>query len=455
MRPFTVADVVNATGGKYWGREEDLKRTVTSAASDSRAIGPGALFVAYHGNRVDGHDFMAACLGRGAACCLSQRAPLSEDEMPCVQVESTLRGVADLAAWYRRGFDIPVVGITGSVGKTTAKEMIWAVLSQHMKTHKNRMNFNNEVSLPLMILEMPEDAGAAVLEMGISDFGEMSRLARMVRPTIAVVTNIGDAHLEFLHNHEGVLQAKTEVFDFMEGEGLAILNGDDETLKNYCPPVPSLRFGLQSGNDFTAENVENLGNDGMRMVLCHHGSRVPVEIPAFGAHMVYAALMGAAVGWALGLSDGEIAAGIASYQTVGNRAKLLNQGSFTILSDCYNANPNSTASALDSLCTLPGRKVCILGDMLELGEDSARLHAQTGTYAVSKGVNLVIGCGNLARDICRGAREAGGRACYFEDKEQLRSALKNLIQPGDCVLVKASHSMAFEKVVEMLENLQI
>lgn len=455
MRTFTVADVVKATGGKYWGRAEDLNREVTFVASDSRKAAPGMLFVAYRGNRVDGHDFMADCLKQGAACCLSEREPRGEGEMPCVQVERTLRGVADLAAWYRSGFDIPVVGITGSVGKTTAKEMIWAVLNQHYKTHKNRMNFNNEVSLPLMILEMPEDAGAAVMEMGISDFGEMTRLARMVRPSVAVVTNIGDAHLEFLHDHAGVLRAKTEVFDQMRGEGLAILNGDDETLRQYQPPVPAIRFGLKPENDFYARNVENLAGSGMRMTLCHHGCQVPVEIPAFGAHMVYAALMGAAVGWALGLSDEEIVAGIAAYQTVGNRAKLIRQGSFTILSDCYNANPNSTASALDSLCTLPGRKVCILGDMLELGEESPRLHAATGAYAVQKGVDVVIACGTLAKDIGRGAKEAGGRAYYFENKAALGEALRDLIRPGDCVLVKASHSMAFEEVVEALEKLKM
>lgn len=455
MRAFTVGDVVRATGGKFWGSDEDLDRLVTFVASDSRKAGPGMLFVAYRGKRVDGHDFMAGCLSQGAACCLSEREPASDAEMPCVQVQSTLRGVASLAAWYRSGFDIPVVGITGSVGKTTAKEMIWAVLNRHFKTHKNRMNFNNEVSLPLMILEMPEDAGAAVLEMGISDFGEMSRLARMARPNLVVVTNIGDAHLEYLHDHQGVLKAKTEVFNYMQGEGLAVLNGDDETLKEYQAPVPAIRFGLGRDNDFFAEDVENLAEGGMRMTLCHHGRRIPVRIPAFGAHMVYAALMGAAVGWALGLSDAEIVAGIAAYQTVGNRARLIEAGGFTILSDCYNANPNSTASALDSLCTLPGRKVCILGDMLELGEESPRLHAQTGAYAVKKGINVVIACGKLARDICCGAKQAGGCAYYFENKAALSEALKDLIRPGDCVLVKASHSMAFEDVVEMLGKLEI
>ena len=455
MRAFTVGDALRAAGGRYFGNPEALSRAILGASSDSRSVGAGTLFVAYKGARVDGHDFMAACLRSGAACCLSEREPRDAGETPCIVVDSTLRAVAAVAGAYRDLFDIPVVGVTGSVGKTTAKEMIWAVMNRRFRTHKNRMNFNNEISLPLMLLDMPQDAQAAVMEMGISNFGEMTRLARMVRPTLAVMTNIGDAHLEFLHDHAGVLRAKTEVFDHMCGAGLAVLNGDDETLRTYDCPVEKITFGRGDWNDFHAVDVENLAGDGMRMTICHHGARLPVEIPAFGAHMVYAALMGAAVGWALGLSDAEIAAGIASYETVGNRARLIEADGFTIFSDCYNANPNSTASALDSLCTLPGRRVCILGDMLELGPDSPRLHRETGARAVRNGVRLVIACGKLARDIYEGARDAGGDARYYADREALGAELRELIRPGDCVLVKASHSMAFENVVEALKALKL
>ncbi len=452
MRPFTVRDAVAATGGRYFGGEEDLDRIITGACSDSRGAGPGSLFVCYRGARVDGHSFMADCLRRGAACCLSERAPVGPEETPCIAVESTLCGVAKLAGWYRRQFDIPVVGITGSVGKTTAKEMIWAVLQQRFKTHKNRMNFNNEISLPLMILEMPEDAQAAVLEMGISSFGEMTRLAGMVRPNIAVITNIGDAHLEFLHDRQGVLRAKTEVFGCMDADGLAILNGDDALLRSYNAPVRTITFGLGEGNDFRAVDVENLAERGTRMRVCHHGRDFQVQVPAFGMHMAYAVLAGAAVGWALGLTDAEIAAGVAAYETVGNRAKLIRAGGITILSDCYNANPNSTASAIDSLCTMPGRRVCILGDMLELGENSARLHRGIGAHAVRAGAQLVIACGERSRATYEGAAEAGGEAVHFPDKAALIGELQNLIRPGDVVLVKASHSMAFEDVVEALKN---
>lgn len=453
MKHFTVRDAVNAIGGRYFGTEEQLDRIVTGASSDSRTVGEGTIFVCYRGARVDGHDYMADCLRKGAACCIAQREPRDESETPCIVAESSLAGVARLAGWYRRGFEIPVVGITGSVGKTTAKEMIWSVLNQKYKTHKNRMNFNNEISLPLMILEMPEDAGSAIFEMGISDFGEMTRLASMVRPDIAVITNIGDAHLEFLGDRSGVLRAKTEVFAQMKPDGLAILNGDDAQLRGYDCPVRKLTFGMGEHNDFYAKDVENLAGDGLRLTICHHGREFAATIPAFGMHMVYAALMGAATGYALGLTDEEIARGIANYATVGNRARLIPAKGFTILSDCYNANPNSTASALDSLCTLKGRRVCILGDMLELGPESPRLHAETGAHAVHAGCELVIACGELSRSTYEGAAAAGGSALHFVQKAELIERLPELIREGDCVLVKASHSKAFETIVEALEKL--
>ena len=455
MRAFTVRDALRATGGRYYGGEAALDALVTGAESDSRKIGPGALFVAYRGARVDGHDYMADCLRRGASCCLSEREPRGPEETPCIVVDSTLRGIAALAGWYRSLFDIPVIGVTGSVGKTTAKEMIWSVLNRHMPTHKNRLNYNNEISLPLELLRMPEDARAAVMEMGISDFGEMTRLADMVRPTLAVVTNIGDAHLEFLGDRAGVLRAKTEMFGCMAGEGMAVLNGDDETLRGFDCPVKSITFGRTASCDFIAENVENLAGDGMEMTICHHDRRFRARVPAFGAHMVHAALMGAAVGWAMGLTDEEIAAGIAAYETVGDRARLIRENGMTILSDCYNANPTSTAAALESLRSLSGPKVCILGDMLELGAMSPALHRKTGSYAARAGARLVIGCGTLAKEICKGAMEEGVEARWFPDKAALFAELGTLVRPGDNVLVKASHSMKFEEIVEKLRKVKL
>ena len=453
MRAFTVLDALRAVDGRFFGDAAQLSRTINRVLSDSRAVTDNCLFVAFRGERVDGHNFMADCLARGAACCLSEREPENESETPCIVVKSTLTAMGALAKWYRSGFDIPVIGITGSVGKTTTKEMISAVLSTRLKTHKTEKNFNNELGVPQTILNMPEDAQIAVIEMGISDFGEMTRLTDMVRPTIAVISIIGDSHLEFLHDRAGVLRAKTEIFSGMKNTDLAIFNGDDALLRAFRAPVRTITYGRGEWNDFIAEDVENLADGGTRMIIRHAGARHAIHIPAFGEHMVYAALAGAAAGWAAGLGWDEIIRGIADYQTVGNRARLIDTGKITILSDCYNANPNSTAAALKSLSTLKGRHVCILGDMLELGETTNQLHRGVGEAAVRNGIELIIACGTLAKHIFEGARDAGGNAVYFESKEALFEHLTDLIQTGDNVLVKASHSMAFEKIVEALEKL--
>lgn len=455
MKAFRVSDAVQAVGGRYFGSSDALNGAITAVSSDSRNIGEGSLFVAFKGARADGHSFMADCLKRGAVCCLSEREPLSPAETPCIVVPSTLTAMGSLAAWYRSGFEIPVVGITGSVGKTTSKEMISAVLNRKFRSHKTQKNFNNELGVPQTLLAMPEDAQAAVIEMGISNFGEMTRLATFVKPNIAVITNIGDAHLEFLHDREGVRRAKTEIFSFMDDKGLAVLNGDDDLLKDYDCPVKKVTYGCGEWNDFVAKDVVNLAGNGMRLKISHHGSSFDAVIPAFGAHMVYAALAGAATGWALGLSDAEIAAGISDYETVGNRAKLIQSEKITILSDCYNANPNSMSSAIDSLCTLAGRKVCILGDMLELGENTQKLHFQAGEKAAKAGVSLVLACGTLAKHICEGAKHAGAEALYFAKKSDLMEKMSQLLKKDDAVLVKASHSMAFEEFVEKLKKITI
>lgn len=451
MKSFTVRQLVQATGGRFYGKPEALDRTIRYVTSDSRTAGEGALFVAFVGVRVDGHAFMKPCLDAGAACCMSEREP-GEEECPCVVVESTLRAMGALAAWHRSRFDIPVVGITGSVGKTTTKEMIAAVLSEHFSVHRTEKNFNNELGVPQTLLRLDDAHEVSVVEMGISDFGEMRRLTAMVRPTIAVMSVIGDSHLEFLGDHAGVLRAKGEIFESMSPNDLAILNGDDETLRDFIPPTRRLTYGMNEDNDFVARDVENLGVDGTRMKICRGGHAFEVHIPAYGMHMVYAALAGAAVGSALGMDDEAIARGIARYQTVGERARVVKTRRFTVVSDCYNSNPSSAQAAIESLCSLPGRKVCILGDMLELGGDTAALHAQVGRRAAQRGA-MTLACGDLSRYMFDGARAAGGEGTWFADKGALLNALDGLLQDGDAILVKASHACAFEEITQVLLNM--
>ena len=437
MKPFLLEDAVRACGGSYVGPEEALKREVTFVTSDSRTVKPGALFVAFVGERVDGHAFMAQCLESGAVACVSERMPAGESEQPCIVVDSSLRAIGAIAAWHRSRFDIPVVGITGSVGKTTTKEMIAAVLSQRFDTHRTEKNFNNELGVPWTLLRLEDRHQVSVVEMGISDFGEMRRLTDIVRPTIAVFTVIGEAHLEFLGDRPGVLRAKGEIFEGMTCDGLAVLNGDDDLLVNCHPNMRRVTYGKGAQNDVRAENIASYGAEYTECDVRHPDGVFHIRIPGYGIHLVYAALAAAAVGLELGLTGEEIARGIAQYQTVGDRARVIHAGDITVVSDCYNANPNSVRAAIDSLTAMPGRRVCILGDMLELGPETEQLHRGVGAYAAEKGIDLVIGCGELGRHIARGAKDAGAQATAYDDRDSLIERLHELLRPGDTVLVKA------------------
>ena len=444
MRHLTPNILLDVTSGE--ARGELPLPEITAIVTDSRAVVPGCLFAAIPGSNVDGHDFISMAAEKGASCVLCSR--FVDVDIPQIRVEETLTALRQIAAFYRCQFDIPFVGITGSVGKTTAKEMIGAVLSERFNTLRTEKNFNNELGVPLTLFRLREEHEAAVVEMGISDFGEMTRLAEMVHPDIAVFTLIGDAHLEFLGDRAGVLRAKGEIVSGMPEDGVVIANGDDDTLRGHDFGRRTVWFGTGQNCDVRAEDIENDGTSAMKCVIAAGDRRIPVRVPAFGRHLVYAALMGAAVGLELGLTDGEIARGIAAYETVGSRGRVVKTASLTILDDCYNANPTSTAAALETLFSMPGRPVAILGDMLELGENSPALHERIGRKASSAA--LVLACGPLSRHIADGA---GDCAVWYPDTEALIASLPVHIRPGDTVLVKASHAMGFDAVVEALGKL--
>lgn len=451
MKPFTLAEIAEACGGIYVGADDQKNACVTSVERDSRQIQNGSLFLAIPGERVDGHDFIESCFDKGAVCAVCEKPPLNPSK-PYILVPSTLDAVKKIAKAYREKFDIPVVGVSGSVGKTSTKEMLYSVLSQKFKTHKTQGNLNNELGVPLTLLSMPEDAEAAVIEMGISGFGEMTRLSEVAQPTICVLTVIGCCHLENLGDRDGVLKAKTEMFTNARQNAEFVLNGDDDKLStiaevNGKKPV---FFGLGKTNRYYAENIENNGEDGVRCTLCFDGKRLDVTIPAIGSYMVSNALAAVAVGRILGLSDDELVRGVEAYKTVGSRANVINTASLRIIDDCYNANPTSVKASLDTLKNFKGRKVAILGDMKELGADELSLHFETGAYSAQIGIDSVIAAGPLAKELAKGA---GGK--WFASVEELIGKLSALLQKGDTVLVKASHSMRFERIVDHLKTLDL
>ncbi len=448
MKLLTLGDIAEACGGEYIGEKSKLTTPVKSVVIDSRLVEEGSLFVAIKGERTDGHLYIEKAYESGAVCAISEQV-ISADN-PYILVRSSEQAIKDIAEYYRSLFyNIEVVGITGSVGKTSTKEMIASVLSQEFVVHKTQGNFNNELGVPLTLLSMPEDTEVAVVEMGISDFGEMTRLSKMVRPTVCVLTNIGCCHLENLKDRDGVLKAKTEMFKYKEEDALIFVNGDDDKLSTI--ENVTARYGLDSSNDYYAENIENSGENSVSCTICFDNKRLDVTVPALGNYMVVNALGAAAVGKSLNMSDENIVKGIESYTTVGSRANLITTEIIKIIDDCYNANPTSVKAAVETLCNMKGgRKVAVLGDMKELGENELALHAEVGEHVSKCGVDVLVTVGDLAKSISDNA--PGVEVHHFDTVEQANEELDAILHKDDIVLVKASHSMHFEKIVEFLKS---
>lgn len=456
MKAMSLREIATACGGHYYGDESKLNLEVNGVAIDSRKIEEGFLFVPIKGARVDGHTFISQVMEKGALCTLSEHI-LENASHPYILVESCEQALKDLAEHYRRALGIKVVGITGSVGKTSTKEMIASVLSQKYNVLKTAGNFNNEIGLPLTIFNIREEHEVAVLEMGISDFGEMHRLAKMARPDICVITNIGLCHLENLIDRDGILKAKTEMFDFAQPNAKIILNGDDDkliTVKDWDGFNP-IYFGLSTELDAYAKDIHSLSLRGTSCTLHLGETSVEALIPIPGHHMVYNALAGALVGRELGLSADEIKAGIESLVPVSGRNNMIATDDLLIIDDCYNANPISTKASLDVLATADSRKVAILGDMFELGENEKKLHYEVGQHAAEKGIDLCVCIGALSENTAKGASAGTSTVLHFNTKADFLTEMNTILQKGDAVLVKASHGMAFPEIVEKLQECRL
>jgi len=452
MKNMTLANIALACGGELYGGEENGTQA-SCVVIDSRKIEKDGIFIATKGERVDGHDFISRVAEKGALGVVCEKAPCDCD-IPYILVKDSFAALKMIAEYYRKQLCVKVVGITGSVGKTSTKEFIAGVLQQKYSVLKTKGNFNNEVGLPLTVLSIRKEHQVAVLEMGISDFGEMHRLSKIARPDICVITNIGQCHLENLGSREGILKAKSEIFDFMNPEGDIFVNGDDDMLFGAKPKTAKqpVHFGMEPANEIYASDVVNKGLLGSDAVI-HMGMQVfPVEIPLPGSHMVYNALAAAAVGNCLGLTKEEMKEGIATVEAVGGRSHVIALPSRTIIDDCYNANPVSVKAAIDLLTMAVGRKVAILGDMFELGTNEKELHGEIGAYAAEKNIDVLICVGNLSENMYDAAcKLSSGQVYYFETRDEMLGFIVDILKPGDNILVKASHGMHFEKVVEALQ----
>lgn len=455
MKNMTLGNIAAACSGTYYGTEEAKEKTIADITTDSRKAGKDSLFVAIKGEKVDAHRFIPAVFEQGALCVICERAP----EHPAgayILVESSLQAIKDIAEFYRKQLDMKVVGITGSVGKTSTKEMIASVLSEKYRVLKTLGNFNNELGLPLTVFRLREEDEIAVLEMGISNFGEMHRLSKIARPDICVMTNIGQCHLEFLGDRDGVLRAKSEIFDYIAEDGTIILNGDDDKLATLhdVKGITPVFFGINSDRKIYATNIHSLGLKGIACTVCTEQGDFDVTIPIPGYHMVYNALAGTAVGLSLGMTTEEIKRGIEKLESLSGRFHIIETGEYTVVDDCYNANPVSMKASLKVLHDALGRKVAILGDMGELGENEKQLHEEVGAEAGKQDIQLLICVGTLSAHMAMSAKETNPQmqVVHMDTLEEALEAIPGLLQKEDTILVKASHFMHFEKIVEVLTS---
>ena len=445
---LTIRDAVLASGGTFTGDEELLDLRFTTVVIDSRKAENGSLFVAIKGEKTDGYSYIPKAMENGAICCVSSR---EYEGFPCIVVEDPVRALQKIAAFYRASMNITVVGITGSVGKTTTKEIVASVLEQKYNVAKTEGNFNNEIGLPLSILSIKPSTEVAVIEMGMNHFGEMRLLSSIARPTMCIMTNIGISHIENLGSRENILKAKSEIFENMPPAARCIFNGDDDLLKTVERPNHCY-YGFESDNDVYVESYCEHGFDGTDFEVSLFGEHYSCHIDVPGRHTLFAAMAAMAAGSWLGLTHAQIADGISAAKTIQGRVNVIRTENYTLIDDCYNAAPQSVESGIDVLVKCDNaRTVCILGDMGELGDEAPMMHRQIGEHAARCRVGLLIAIGKLSQNTYVGCKSLGGNAMYFETKEDFLEEAENILKKNDVVLVKASHFMEFSKIVEALK----
>lgn len=445
MEKLQLSEIATAVGSKT-----PLEAAVNDICTDTRKLEPGCLFLALRGANFDGHQFVKKAIADGAVAAVTDQ-PI--DGCPCIVVPDTGTALLQIAAYYRKKFSPILVGVTGSVGKTTTKEMIALVLSAAFETLKTQGNLNNEIGLPKTLLHLAPKHKAAVIEMGMSHFGEIHRLSCTTQPTIGVITNIGFSHIENLGSQEGILKAKLEILDGMQPDAPLILNADDPHLAPLAGTLdrPVYTYGLNAKDaDVTAEDVQEGENATTFTIVTKDGRTFPAELPCVGLHNVMNALAAFCVGRICGIAPDVICAALKNYQPIPFRQNIEQRGPYTVIADCYNASPDSMRAALYVLRQMKGegRRVAVLGDMLELGKLSPKLHSMVGDMASASHLDQLFCYGKASIDIAKTAAADGTSVFHTEDPTELCSAVRAYLRPGDVILFKASHGMHLETCIE-------
>ena len=445
MGKITLRQAAAWCGGTVEEKYADVE--FLGATNDTRRLQPGQLFVALQGVR-DGHEFIHNAMSNGAAAVLCTRMV---GDYPAIYVSNTRLALGEIARRERMRIGMQVVGVTGSVGKSTTKEMIAQVMETTFRTAKTPANHNNDIGMPMAILGMPEDTQVAVVEMGMNHFREMAYLSRIARPDLAVILNIGTMHMEHLGSQEGIRRAKMEILEGMAPDARLVLNGDDALLRSLeeQPEQPILYFGTDDSLNVYATDIRQ---DDTLCFTAHDdgGDSFPVRLHVEGSHYVPDALAAVTVGLAMGVTPANIRTGLDCFRNMSGRQEVLEIGGITFIKDCYNAGPESMEAALKVLGKKPGRRVAVLGDMLELGACTAAEHYRVGRLAAAKS-DLVFAFGPNAERVVNGCITGGMEKFHvqgFTEMDKIIAALKRMLQPGDVVLVKGSHGMHMEQIID-------
>lgn len=456
MEPMNIVEIARALNGKLINCKDNIM--VNGISTDSRKISKGQLFIPIKGLNFDGHDFIDKAINLGAAASLSQY-DLGSKSFPYILVGDTHIALMKLAQYYRSKFNIPAVAVTGSSGKTTTKEMIASVLEESFNVLKNEGNLNNTIGLPITVFGMEKHHDICVFEMGMNRSGEIESLASIVKPDVAVITNIGTAHIEYLGSRKGILEAKKEIFKYFTKENTAIINGDDDMLSTIDNTnFNVIKYGLNEQNTLCARNIKQHGDEGMEFSLYIDGKLESFFVPLIGIHNVYNALSAIAVGLTMKMSIEKIRNGLAKFVPAKMRMEIFNtEDGIRVINDSYNANPDSTAAAIEVLKDMPcqGRRILILGDMLELGDYSETGHKRVGEKAAESKIDIIIAIGEKAKDIAKGAINKGmeeKHIYHFSDNAAAISKLKSILQSKDTVLIKGSRMMKLEEIADFLRE---
>lgn len=454
MKALDAKTISKMVGGILEASEDIV---VNQVAIDTRTLKDGSLFVALKGERADGHDYIEQAILNGASLVLAQEGKSIPKGCPAIIVPDTLEALGNLAREYRNMFRIPVIAVTGSVGKTSTKEMIAAILSARYNVHKSKGNYNNEIGLPLSVLELNQDHDVAVFEMGMRGFDEISVLSKIVSPDIAVITNIGISHIERLGSRQNILKAKLEILNGLSSEGVVILNGDDELLSGLKDLLKfkTLLYGIDENQDIWAYDLSSRGEEGVSFQVKTQKSDMQLFIPAPGIHNVHNALAGIAVAECLNMSESEIREGLSGFSGEQMRLCIEEKNGIKIINDSYNAAPSSMKAAIDVLCDISAhrRRWVILGDMLELGDWAEEAHKKIGRLVSKLGIEYMVGIGSLAKWYIEGANEAPANRTItklFSTAAEARPYINALTQKGDVLLIKGSRMIKLDVLANEL-----